>query len=220
MLRPMSAHKIPESAKRLREFREAKGLSRSALADAVGAHHNQIQKLENGERRLTVEWIDRLARALDISPDAFVQKAPLPKPANDEHLPVPVYDVRASAGPGSLAEDGAPSGFLMFREPWLKRISQNPQMLVVLEISGDSMWDTLHDGDHALVDRSQVNPRREGLYVLRIDDVLQVKRISMHPVSRLLTIKSDNPAYPTYDEISPEEISVIGRVIWIGRALG
>jgi len=82
------------------------------------------------------------------------------------------------------------------------------------------MWDTLHDGDHALVDLSQADPRRDGLFVIRIDDVLQVKRLSMHPVKRTLTIKSDNPSYPTYDDINPEEVSVVGRVVWIGRNLG
>ena len=64
------------------------------------------------------------------------------------------------------------------------------------------------------------NPRREGLYVIRIDDMLQVKRISMHPVTRLLTVKSDNPAYRTFDNIKPDEITIMGRVIWIGRSLG
>jgi phage repressor protein C with HTH and peptisase S24 domain len=42
----------------------------------------------------------------------------------------------------------------------------------------------------------------------------------MHPVSKLLTVKSDNPAYPTYDNIPPEEIVIMGRVVWIGRSLG
>ena len=91
---------------------------------------------------------------------------------------------------------------------------------MVLGISGDSMWETLHDGDHVLVDRGQNNPRREGLYVIRIDDMLQVKRISMHPVAKLLTVKSDNPAYRTYDNIPPDDIAIMGRVVWIGRSLG
>src|SRR5437762_14117513 len=92
--------------------------------------------------------------------------------------------------------------------------------LFVLEISGDSMWETLHDGDHALVDPAQTNPRREGLYVIRIDDMLQVKRISLHPVTRLLTVKSDNPAYRTCVNIKPDEITIMARVAWIARSLG
>jgi phage repressor protein C with HTH and peptisase S24 domain len=99
-------------------------------------------------------------------------------------------------------------------------MSGDVHRLFVLEVSGDSMWETLHDGDHALVDPGQTNPRREGLYVIRIDDMLQVKRLSMHPVNKLLTVKSDNPAYRTYDNIKPDDIAIMGRVVWIGRSLG
>jgi phage repressor protein C with HTH and peptisase S24 domain len=137
-----------------------------------------------------------------------------------DYLSIPVFDLRAAAGAGALAQDNEPAGHLMFREQWLRRMASDIHRLFVLEISGDSMWETLHDGDHALVDPAQTNPRREGLYVIRIDDMLQVKRISMHPVTRLLTVKSDNPAYRTFDNIKPDEITIMGRVIWIGRSLG
>jgi phage repressor protein C with HTH and peptisase S24 domain len=50
--------------------------------------------------------------------------------------------------------------------------------------------------------------------------MLQVKRLSMHPVNKLLTVKSDNPAYRTYDNIKPDDIAIMGRVVWIGRSLG
>ncbi len=133
---------------------------------------------------------------------------------------MPVYDLRAAAGAGALADESPPTGHLMFREQWLRRIANDVRALFVIEISGDSMWETLHDGDHVLVDPSQGNPRREGLYVIRIDDMLQVKRISTHPVTKRLTVKSDNPAYPTYDNIEPADIAMVGRVVWIGRSLG
>jgi phage repressor protein C with HTH and peptisase S24 domain len=50
--------------------------------------------------------------------------------------------------------------------------------------------------------------------------MLQVKRIAMHPVLKLLTVKSDNPDYPSYDNIAPDDIVLMGRVVWIGRSLG
>lgn len=39
----------------------------------------------------------------------------------------------------------------------------------------------------------------------------------MHPVTRLLTIKSDNPHYQTYESVNPDDIALVGRVVWIGR---
>jgi phage repressor protein C with HTH and peptisase S24 domain len=55
-------------ANRIREFRERAGLSMQALADRVGTTAPQINKLEKGERRLTVDWMVRIGRALSIDP--------------------------------------------------------------------------------------------------------------------------------------------------------
>jgi phage repressor protein C with HTH and peptisase S24 domain len=200
----------------LSRLRHAHGMSQQDLADKLNTTAVSIGRYEREDQRLTLPLLRRLARVFDVSIAEIAGEAG----SNPDHLPVPVYDLRAAAGAGALAADIPANEHLMFREQWLRRIAVDVRALFVLEISGDSMWETLHDGDHALVDRSQTNPRREGLYVIRIDDMLQVKRISMHPVQKLLTVKSDNPAYKTYDSIPPEDIVIVGRVVWIGRSLG
>lgn len=200
----------------LARLRHERGLSQQELADKLNTTAVSIGRYEREDQRLTLPLLRRLARIFDVSVAEIAGEAR----TSPDHLPVPVFDLRAAAGAGALALDTPVSEHLMFREQWLRRITVDVRALFVLEISGDSMWETLHDGDHVLVDRSQVNPRREGLYVIRIDDMLQVKRISMHPVSKLLTVKSDNPAYRTYDAIPPDDIVIVGRVVWIGRSLG
>jgi transcriptional regulator with XRE-family HTH domain len=47
-------------------LRLEKGLSLTDLAKAAGTTKAQIQKLERGERRLSLGWMERLARALDV----------------------------------------------------------------------------------------------------------------------------------------------------------
>jgi phage repressor protein C with HTH and peptisase S24 domain len=47
-----------------------------------------------------------------------------------------------------------------------------------------------------------------------------VKRVAINPVGRSLSIKSDNPAYPNWTDCDPASVSVIGRVIWVGRKMG
>ena len=49
---------------KLRELRVEKGLSQQALADRVGTSQPQIKRLEDGARKLTKEWAERLAPAL------------------------------------------------------------------------------------------------------------------------------------------------------------
>jgi phage repressor protein C with HTH and peptisase S24 domain len=83
------------------------------------------------------------------------------------------------------------------------------------------MEPTLSDGDPILVDTADAAERlRDGIYVLRVDDALMVKRLARSPATRKLLIKSDNPNYPSWDGCDPEAINVIGRVIWAGRRLG
>jgi transcriptional regulator with XRE-family HTH domain len=52
----------------LRPRRHALGLSLQQLADRVGTSKGQIDKLEKGQRRLTIDWLNRLAQALECHP--------------------------------------------------------------------------------------------------------------------------------------------------------
>jgi transcriptional regulator with XRE-family HTH domain len=58
----------------IRRVREAHGLSRLQLAQRCNpvTSSQQIERLEKGERRLTVEWIERLANALDVDPSELM----------------------------------------------------------------------------------------------------------------------------------------------------
>lgn len=51
---------------RIAFLRQKRGLSLGELAKAAGTTKAQIQKLERGDRRLSLEWMERLARALGI----------------------------------------------------------------------------------------------------------------------------------------------------------
>jgi phage repressor protein C with HTH and peptisase S24 domain len=52
----------------LRTLRESRDLSLAALADLVGTTRQQIHKLETGERRLSIDWLLKLASALGVEP--------------------------------------------------------------------------------------------------------------------------------------------------------
>ena len=95
-------------------------------------------------------------------------------------------------------------------------VGSSPEMLVRVE--GDSMAPTLCTGDDILLDRGDASERlRDGIYVLRVDGTLLVKRLLIHPVGRRVTIQSDNPAYADLPDCALDEIDCVGRVIWTGR---
>jgi hypothetical protein len=136
-------------------------------------------------------------------------------------LTVKRHPVTVSAGPGALVNEELGKPFFGFDERWLKALTPSQASnLSVVRVEGDSMAPTLNAGDDILVDRGDAAERlRDGIYVLRIDDALLVKRVALNPVGRRVTIQSDNPAYPDWPDCGLDEIKCIGRVIWSGRRI-
>ncbi len=52
----------------MRELRQAAGLSQEKLAELAGTSQPQINKLETGQRKMTVDWAVKLARPLGVEP--------------------------------------------------------------------------------------------------------------------------------------------------------
>jgi phage repressor protein C with HTH and peptisase S24 domain len=57
---------------RIKELRRARGLTLQKLAKKAGTTNQQISRLERGERRLTTDWMERLAGALGCSPVSLI----------------------------------------------------------------------------------------------------------------------------------------------------
>lgn len=166
----------------------------------------------------------RVARKL--RPPASTLGAGLPAElvsmGGDTFVLLPVYDARASAGPGRAIDQESVLHRIAFREEWVRTVTQAPlDQLVVISVDGDSMEPTLRQGDMVLVDFGQVRPQqKDGIYVIRTDGGLQVKRLQVEVAARQLTILSDNKQYEPQRNVRPEDIAVVGRVIWLGRQIG
>lgn len=57
---------------RLKELREGRRLTLEQVAKRAGTTFQTISKLERGEQRLTHEWAEALARALNVTVDAVL----------------------------------------------------------------------------------------------------------------------------------------------------
>ena len=133
---------------------------------------------------------------------------------------VPYYDARASAGNGAFVQHDNIEKIIPFQVNWLKSIGvQNIDQLSIIRVSGDSMLPTLSDGDEIMVDLSYNTPGREGIYVIRMDDALLVKRITIDHNKGLLNILSDNPIFESHYDMKPSNLTVLGRVLWAGKKL-
>ena len=171
------------------------------------------KKLKEDERK-------KLARFFSV-PESLLGGPPEVENGRSGLVPVKRTFVQASAGPGSFAGEERSRPYFAFDERWLKGLTLSSSAnLSVIRVEGDSMAPTLNAGDDILVDTGDCMQRlRDGIYVLRADDVLVVKRLAINPTGRRVTVQSDNPAYPDWPDCDLDAIQCIGRVIWAGRKI-
>jgi hypothetical protein len=194
----------------------------AGLSRMLGRNSAYIQQFvrRGVPKRLGEDERRKLARYFGVS------EALLGGPADEAGavaglLSVKRHPVMVSAGPGAIVTEELGKPYFAFDERWLKVLTgSSTDSLSIVRVEGDSMAPTLNAGDDILVDLGDAADRlRDGIYVLRIDDALVVKRIALNPVGRRVTVQSDNPAYPDWPDCTLKDINPIGRVIWSGRRI-
>ena len=72
-----------------------------------------------------------------------------------------------------------------------------------------------------MVDR-QLNGMSDGIYVLRHENSLLVKRLQMLP-GGIIKVKSDNSMYEAWEikksQLNGVDLELIGRVVWTGQRM-
>ncbi|HEX3423512.1 MAG TPA: S24 family peptidase [Sphingomicrobium sp.] len=169
-------------------------------------------------KRLKEEERRKLARYFSVS-EALLGGPSESNRMSSGLVSVKRHPVSVSAGPGALVTEESGKPCFAFDERWLKALTASqPSKLSIVRVEGDSMAPTLNSGDDILVDLGDSTERlRDGIYVLRIDEAVVVKRLALNPTGRRVTVQSDNPAYPDWPDCSLHDLNPIGRVIWAAR---
>ena len=207
----------------LQRLIEERGEDYSGLSRLLGRNAAYVQQyIKRGSpKRLAEQDRKRLAHYFGVE-EAMLGGESDAAPA-DARVPVrvPLLDVGASAGAGASVDGERARAHVAFDPAWLRKVaSGGPDGLSVIRVEGDSMLPALADGDEILVDRCDGRQRlRDGIYVLRLEGALMVKRLAFNPVRRTVTISSDNPAYPTWPDCDPAAVELVGRAVWVGRRL-
>jgi phage repressor protein C with HTH and peptisase S24 domain len=196
---------------RLLHLANVRGASLSGLSELIGRNSTYLQQFIRKGSPRKLEETDRRTLARFFGVDEAELGAPeekssgvAGKPPRGEWVDVPRLPLGASAGAGTLAFEEMPIGAFRFSARWLREQGLDPRALSAIRVEGDSMEGTLRDGDEILVDRT--------LRVIRTGDALLVKRLDTGRPG-VVALVSDNPAYRTI-ELPPEEVQVIGRVVW------
>jgi hypothetical protein len=202
------------------------GADYAAMSRLLGRNAAYIQqflrrgtprKLDEDDRRTLARFF-RVDETLLGGPPGLAVGDPGKRKGVD-YVRIPRLPLGASAGAGALDDrEGRLPDFVL--DARSARALGDPAMLSMIRVDGDSMAPTLTDGDDILVDRADAADRlRDGIYVLRLDDALNVKRIAMLARGAGFSVNSDNPAFPSIADCDPARVVIVGRVVWAGRRL-
>ncbi|WP_057832817.1 helix-turn-helix domain-containing protein [Colwellia sp. TT2012] len=140
----------------------------------------------------------------------------------DTRISLPFYEISASAGVGALIEVEEQANLISFEPEWLnKEIGVNANDVFLMLVDGDSMYPTLKNGAMIMVNK-HFNGLSDGIYVMRHEQNLLVKRLQMLP-NGIIKVKSDNKIYESWEinkaNLDGTDMEIIGRVVWSGQRM-
>lgn len=203
--------KVASGATSDQELAVKLGLSKQSIADA------------RSRKTVPPAWIPKAALQFGVTTDWLFwgrtpQNASQEQSGDVDLIRVPMVEARLSAGHGSLLVSGEVERSYAFRSDFLLR-KGNPNSMVMMRVSGDSMQPEIMDNDVVLLDQSKTEIKAGRIFAVGFDDAIYCKRIDRVPGKIIL--KSVNPAYePLEIDVrgqEADEFRVIGQVIWCGR---
>ncbi|ECT1022851.1 helix-turn-helix transcriptional regulator [Salmonella enterica] len=215
-------------SKRLALAMSERGITQGKLAKAVGMAQSSVNKLLNGAAgsRKVVE----IASVLNVSPewlssgigpmrtsDSSPSHAVISNLSGKSTYRVEVFDVAASAGPGTfLISDFAESVRAIEFSTELARslFGNRPAEIVkMITVDGDSMAPTISAGDQIFVDISVRSFETDGIYTFVFGKTFHVKRLQMQGLK--LAVISDNSIYKDWHISEEEEYQfyIMGKVL-------
>lgn len=133
---------------RIKALRRQRGWSQEQLARRVGTSNQMISLLERGQRRLTLDWLEKLADALACLPADVFDVSATPALIDDRPRDLPVIGTAAGSLDGAFQlRDKDCIGFV--RRP--RGLAEDSNVYAIYVV-GDSMAPAHGDGDLRFVD--------------------------------------------------------------------
>ena len=198
------------------------GRGTAKASPAAALDKRTLERTLKSETRNVLDKLDAIEARLPAPPDpargAEVVPRPIPSGAGaesgaregDVRIQL-AQDVRTAAGAGEEVFEESTDMHVVLPAEALPR-PVRPDRLIALYAEGRSMEPTIRPGEMLVMDRGRCEPREGGIFVLRTDTGLVVKRLKQEGESWRMT--SDNPDWPARDV--GQDDRVLGHVVWFG----
>ena len=198
---------------RLSALAQERGVPLAKLSRMLGRNSTYLQQYitKGSPRKLEEEDRRKLAQFFEVPESELGAPEEISYAEGGEWAEIPRRAAEASAGPGAVAAQDAAFDAFRFSRRWLREQGFEAGHLSALRVAGDSMEPLLRDGDEVLVDE-RPQPFRDGIYVVRLDERLLVKRVAAQGHGRY-SLLSQNLAYPPL-AVGEDDMQIIGRVVW------
>ncbi len=184
------------------------------VADALGISQMNFATMKKRDKIPYVELLDFCARkSISINWMLYGQSPESLVEATNKFFMIKFFeDINASAGGGSDIDESeakninVPEEFvhILGGEAELKNIE-------AISVSGDSMEPTFSYNDIVFINRSKTNIDRGGIFTIRTEGGLFIKRVQRR-IDGMIDIISDNDIYTT-QTLKLNELEIIGRVV-------
>ena len=230
---------------RLRKARKARKMSQTALAKLIGTSPNQISMIENGQSGTSIRTMVAAATVLNVSLDYLAGLHDEPTTPRDlqyalrksqarvhdlerhgkEPAPadcmrkIPFMAMPVVTEGGIMIHPPGIESSIEFPETWLREQGLQQGNCRMVSIVDESMEPTLADGCAVLVELRSKSPKDRGIYVIRTQHGLVVKRTVLDRKAGWLIV-SDNPdknRFPT--QPWGDDAKIMGEVKWHGQSI-
>jgi transcriptional regulator with XRE-family HTH domain len=181
-------------------FRLRKGISLAELARAIGTTRQQMGRLAKGERKLTTEWADKIAKVLDCRPQELLYP----------HLARVDYDRFQAVFDAPEPQDVLSEPTLALKHDFLERLlpPTKNHKLQLLFVDSDDLKDHVARGDAVIVDVDVKKPARAGIYVIKIGDINHWRLIAPRAGGQI-TVSADS-GHISEEVVDADSLQIVG----------
>ncbi|HDL6968858.1 TPA: helix-turn-helix transcriptional regulator [Yersinia enterocolitica] len=219
-------------AERVKERREAIGITQTELADKVGIKQQSIASIENGETKnprkifelaqalkCSVHWLktgNQESNATQLEGISLWEEESEDE-EDDVYLPF-FKEAQLAAGDGRVVELDCEGKKLKFSLRSLKKLGVKPEEAACMSVWGNSMEPVLPDGATVAINTGNTEIKDGKIYALDHDGMARVKIMYRLPGGgiRLRSFNTDEFPDEIYTGEDSNKIRVVGAVFWYG----